>query len=54
MPNRYRYSTLKDTWIPSKKYFSKTKETFGSFSIKAAVRGSYCPSCKNYNVYGVN
>jgi hypothetical protein len=38
------YGTLKTTWVKQKKYtlaVDKTAEQFGSFSISAAVRGSY-------------
>jgi len=39
------YVKLKETWVPTEKYTTKKVENFGAFSIKAAVRGSYCQQC---------
>lgn len=39
------YTKLKETWVPTEKYTTKKVENFGSFSIKSAVRGSYCHQC---------
>lgn len=39
------YVNLKEKLFPPDKYTIKNLENFGAFSIKAAVRGSYCQQC---------